>query len=103
MVASIAKAFYGIALRMKFLLLVPIYFYRWILRPALRFVVGPVDWCRYQPSCSVYCAEAISKHGAWTGSLLGAKRLCRCHPWGGWGYDPVPKKNLVCKPSARIA
>ena len=46
--------------------------------------------CRYHPSCSHYAAEAIERHGPWCGSLLAMRRLLRCHPWGGSGYDPVP-------------
>ena len=46
--------------------------------------------CRFTPTCSVYAVEALSRHGAWRGSWLSARRLCRCHPWGGHGYDPVP-------------
>ena len=46
--------------------------------------------CRYLPSCSEYAAEAIATHGAWKGGTLAARRLLRCHPWGGSGYDPVP-------------
>lgn len=46
--------------------------------------------CRYYPSCSHYAAEAVACHGPWHGSLLAVRRLLRCHPWGGSGYDPVP-------------
>lgn len=46
--------------------------------------------CRYSPSCSQYAIEALGKHGAIKGGWLTAKRLLRCHPWGGHGYDPVP-------------
>jgi putative membrane protein insertion efficiency factor len=46
--------------------------------------------CRYAPSCSEYAIQAIRKYGAVKGSWLAAKRLMRCHPWGGSGYDPVP-------------
>jgi putative membrane protein insertion efficiency factor len=46
--------------------------------------------CRFYPSCSSYAAEAISVHGALNGSLLAAKRLCKCHPWHAGGCDPVP-------------
>lgn len=61
-----------------------IYLYRYTLSPF-------VGWhCRYEPTCSHYALEALSKHGAWRGSWLTLRRLGRCHPWGGWGYDPVP-------------
>ncbi len=46
--------------------------------------------CRYSPSCSQYAIEALERHGAIKGGWLAAKRLLRCHPWGGHGYDPVP-------------
>ena len=46
--------------------------------------------CRYLPTCSAYGLEAIQVHGPLKGSWLTAKRLLRCHPWGGSGYDPVP-------------
>ena len=46
--------------------------------------------CRFQPTCSEYAYEAISVHGAARGSWLAARRLVRCTPWGGSGYDPVP-------------
>ena len=46
--------------------------------------------CRYAPSCSQYAIEAVGKYGAIKGGWLAAKRILRCHPWGGHGYDPVP-------------
>ena len=46
--------------------------------------------CRYTPTCSQYMVEAIQKHGPFKGTWLGTKRIARCQPWGGSGYDPVP-------------
>ncbi|TDR73342.1 membrane protein insertion efficiency factor YidD [Paludibacterium purpuratum] len=46
--------------------------------------------CRFMPTCSSYAIEAVKKHGACKGAALAAKRIARCHPWGGSGYDPVP-------------
>lgn len=47
--------------------------------------------CRFLPTCSEYAAEALILHGPARGSWLAARRLCRCHPWGSSGYDPVPQ------------
>lgn len=46
--------------------------------------------CRYTPTCSQYAVEAIQKYGAIKGLWLAIKRVARCHPWGGCGYDPLP-------------
>ena len=62
---------------------------------AYRLIFSP--WvgrnCRYQPTCSAYALEALEKHGAIKGTLLAAKRIGRCHPLGGSGFDPVPERN----------
>ena len=49
--------------------------------------------CRYNPTCSHYSIEALKTHGLFRGSWLSIKRIGSCHPWGGKGYDPVPKKD----------
>ncbi len=49
--------------------------------------------CRYQPTCSQYMIDSIREWGVFKGTWLGLKRISRCHPWGGHGYDPVPKKH----------
>ena len=67
----------------KFFLL-PVYFYRVFISP----LTPPA--CRYTPTCSQYMVEAVLKYGIFKGGWLGIKRICRCHPWGGSGYDPVP-------------
>jgi putative membrane protein insertion efficiency factor len=55
-----------------------------------RVLAGRPSPCRYWPTCSHYAAEAVERHGATRGSWLAARRLLRCHPWGGSGVDPVP-------------
>lgn len=64
--------------------------YRWTISPAKVFLFVPTAGCRFEPSCSAYAIEAVSKRGALVGSWLAARRICRCHPWGGCGHDPVP-------------
>jgi len=49
--------------------------------------------CRFSPTCSSYSLEALQLHGLFKGSWLAIKRIGKCHPWGGSGYDPVPKKE----------
>lgn len=63
-----------------------------ILIRGYQYLISPY-WpgaCRYTPTCSQYAIEAIRKYGAVKGTWLGAKRIARCHPWGGNGFDPVP-------------
>lgn len=55
-----------------------------------QLTAGRVSPCRHVPGCSTYAIEAIESHGAVRGSRLAARRVCRCHPWGTSGYDPVP-------------
>jgi putative membrane protein insertion efficiency factor len=66
--------------------------YRLLVSPAKTFVFGRLSECRFEPSCSVYALDAIREHGALRGSWLAMKRICRCHPWGSCGHDPVPKR-----------
>ena len=51
--------------------------------------------CRFLPTCSDYADEAIAKHGVWPGGWMGLARLCRCHPWGGSGFDPIPPTRPI--------
>lgn len=59
--------------------------------------------CRFYPSCSDYAAEAITVHGALKGSLLAAKRLCKCHPWHAGGLDLVPAAPTSSSSSSSVA
>lgn len=66
------------------LLIYPIRFYQRYISPML----PPA--CRFTPTCSQYAVEALQKHGPVKGLYLAVRRILRCHPWGGSGYDPVP-------------
>lgn len=59
--------------------------YQWLLSPVLG------SNCRFHPTCSEYAAQAIATHGAARGGWLALRRIGRCHPWGGSGFDPVPE------------
>ncbi|AOA59792.1 membrane protein insertion efficiency factor YidD [Acinetobacter larvae] len=67
----------------------------WLIR-CYQILISPMlgPRCRYIPTCSQYAIEAIRSHGAWKGGWLATRRICRCHPWGGYGYDPVPQKAI---------
>ena len=67
--------------------------YRLTISPAQTFLFGGISGCRFTPTCSVYALDAVRELGALRGTALAAKRICRCHPWGGGGHDPVPEKN----------
>jgi putative membrane protein insertion efficiency factor len=67
-----------------------VHLYRLTLSPLIAFLAGPAGACRFEPSCSQYAVEALKTHGAVTGGWLAAKRICRCHPGGACGKDPVP-------------
>jgi len=65
--------------------------YRCVVSPVLNAVFTPMGMgCRFQPTCSQYALDAVRRHGARRGAVLAIKRVCRCHPWGGCGCDPVP-------------
>jgi uncharacterized protein len=71
-----------------FVAILPIRLYQWLISP----------WfganCRYQPTCSHYAVEAVREWGFFKGWWMALKRISKCHPWGGFGYDPVPKKSI---------
>jgi len=62
-----------------------------------RLVLSPILGvnCRFQPSCSAYTLEALQRHGAIRGGWLALCRILKCHPWGGSGYDPVPRQLKI--------
>jgi putative membrane protein insertion efficiency factor len=76
-VTTLAEAFLLLALDV----------YQVFLRP----LIGPA--CRFAPSCSVYAAKAIERHGPLRGFLMAVRRIGRCHPWNPGGYDPVPERS----------
>lgn len=77
----------GIRKFATFLLLIPVYFYQYVLSPLLQ------PSCRFVPSCSQYAVEALKIHGPLKGLILATWRILRCNPWGGHGHDPVPPKK----------
>jgi putative membrane protein insertion efficiency factor len=76
--------------------------YQLFISPMLQLLTGPGGGCRYQPTCSRYFLKACEKHGAWRGSWMGLKRLARCGPWGGFGFDPVPPIHVLGARTSRL-
>ena len=74
--------------------------YQIAISPVLHALGGPLAGCRYEPTCSHYFLQAVQVHGPWKGSWLGIRRIFRCHPWGGHGYDPVPPRRGASEPPA---
>jgi len=70
-----------------YILIAPIWIYQKIISPLFP------SSCRHEPSCSVYSVEAIKQRGPFIGLWFSIKRLSKCHPWGTFGYDPVPLKK----------
>ncbi|MDQ3142593.1 MAG: membrane protein insertion efficiency factor YidD [Bacteroidota bacterium] len=73
---------------LNYLIIFPVKCYQWFLSPLLG------KNCRFNPTCSNYLIQAVQEWGIFYGSWLGLKRIIHCHPWGGQGDDPVPKKKL---------
>ncbi len=76
---------------LRFLFILPIRAYQYLISPLLG------QNCRHTPTCSEYTIEAIDEWGILKGFWLGLRRISHCHPWGTWGYDPVPKRNTEKK------
>jgi uncharacterized protein len=72
------------------------------ISPAQVFLFGTTGGCRFTPTCSQYALDAIRAQGALAGGWLAVRRICRCHPWGHCGHDPVPQTEFrITRESAR--
>ena len=80
----VGKLLHSLLADMGWLLILPIRFYKQFISP-----FTPPS-CRFTPTCSTYAMQAIKRHGRFKGTWLAIKRIARCNPWGGSGYDPVP-------------
>jgi putative membrane protein insertion efficiency factor len=77
-------------LNMSWVLIKLLRVYQIVVSPALHALLPAASGCRFTPTCSQYAMDALRAHGAVRGLWLAARRLARCHPWGGHGYDPAP-------------
>ena len=84
LLALLKKVARGISWVLVAILLIPIWIYQKVISP-----YTPAS-CRFTPTCSEYARQALIKHGPVKGLYLAVRRILRCHPWGGSGYDPVP-------------
>lgn len=89
-----------LSLRRALCLLIQVY--RHVISPAQVYLFGTQGGCRFTPTCSQYAMEAIREHGALAGSVLAARRICRCHPFGPCGHDPVPKATALSKTETHL-
>lgn len=83
---------------LNIILILLVRLYRWILSPLKNVLFGPLGRCRFEPTCSAYALEALERHGPFRGGWLALRRVCRCHPWGDCGHDPVPPGAAVRSP-----
>ena len=65
--------------------------WRYALAPAVQALIGAPSACRFEPGCSAYAEESFRRFGVLRGTVLALRRVARCHPWGGAGFDPVPQ------------
>src|ERR1043166_6332125 len=100
MVASCETRFYPAL--MLWLVRFFIRIYQCTLPPLFRLLCGPDSGCRFTPTCSAYFLEALEMHGIRHGTWLGLRRLLRCQPWGGCGYDPVPQHKALASSSSAV-
>gem|GEM_PF-1938700 len=77
----------GLGLALSYVLIAPIVLYQRLLSPLLP------PQCKYHPSCSQYGRDSLKTHGPFKGLALGTARVCRCNPWSGGGFDPVPSRG----------
>lgn len=75
-------------------------YFNWIIKFPVRLyqiLLSPLlgKNCRYQPTCSHYMLQAVDEWGIFKGTWLGLRRISRCHPWGGTGDDPVPRRKKI--------